>query len=232
MPDQEGDDPLSGPTERGAWSPASAEDAARIKKLVVEQHAFVWRSLLRLGVPRADAEDALQQVFMVTARRIQDITSGSERSFLYGTCLRVASRARRTQLRRREIVGDEACPERIDPQERPDELIDRARARAILDEILAAMPIELRAVFTLFELEQMTMVQISQLVGVPQGTVASRLRRARELFVEHRKRLEARMQSAASSRVSVKRAPSGVLPAAVPTEAEDGLDADAMEKSA
>ena len=77
-------------------------------------------------------------------------------------------------------------------------MLDRARARALLDEILEAMPLELRAVFTLFELEQLTMAQIAPLLGVPQGTVASRLRRAREVFVEHRKRLEARMKSQAA----------------------------------
>ncbi len=177
-----------------AASPLSATQAARIKALVVEHHAFVWRSLVRLGVPRADAEDAVQQVFMVTSRRIDDISQGSDRSFLYGVCLRVASRARRTLARRREVLGDDACPERVDPGTRPDDMIDRARARVLLDEILSTMPLELRSVFTLFELEQMTMIQIAGLLELPQGTVASRLRRARELFVEQRNRIEARLR--------------------------------------
>ena len=128
-------DPLSD-AEPGcslASAPLSATQAARLKALVVEHHAFVWRSLVRLGVPRADAEDAVQQVFMVTSRRIDDISHGSDRSFLYGVCLRVASRARRTLARRREVLGDDACPERIDPGTRPDDMIDRARARVLLD---------------------------------------------------------------------------------------------------
>lgn len=170
-------------------------DAARVRKLVLDHNAFVWRSVVRLGVPRADAEDALQQVFMVAARRINDIQHGAERSFLYGVCLRVASRSRRTHARRREVVGDEAAPERIDTSDRPDELLDRARARALLEDILSTMPIELRSVFTLFELEQMTMSEIAELMAIPAGTVASRLRRARELFAEQRKRIEARMKS-------------------------------------
>lgn len=185
------------PCSASSSAPLSATQASRIKALVVEHHAFVWRSLVRLGVPRADAEDAVQQVFMVTSRRIDDITQGSDRSFLYGVCLRVASRARRTLARRREVLGDDACPERVDPGTRPDDQIDRARARAMLDEILATMPLELRSVFTLFELEQMTMIQIAGMLELPQGTVASRLRRARELFVEHRNRLEARLKSGA-----------------------------------
>lgn len=170
-------------------------DGARVRKLVLDHNAFVWRSVVRLGVPRADAEDALQQVFMVAARRINDIQHGAERSFLYGVCLRVASRSRRTHARRREVVGDDAAPERIDTGDRPDELLDRARARALLEDILGTMPIELRSVFTLFELEQMTMSEIAELMAIPPGTVASRLRRARELFAEQRKRIEARMKS-------------------------------------
>lgn len=176
-------------------------DGARIRRLVLDHNAFVWRSLVRLGVPRADAEDALQQVFMVAARRIDDIQHGAERSFLYGVCLRVASRSRRTHARRREVMGDDAAPERVDTAERPDELLDRARAKALLDEILGAMPMELRSVFTLFELEQLTMSEIAELLGIPQGTVASRLRRARELFSEHRHRIEVRMKSRTALKV-------------------------------
>ncbi|MGC4070580.1 MAG: sigma factor-like helix-turn-helix DNA-binding protein [Polyangiaceae bacterium] len=44
------------------------------------------------------------------------------------------------------------------------------------------MPEELRAVFALYELEEVTMAKIAQLLDIPPGTVASRLRRAREWF--------------------------------------------------
>ena len=107
------------------------------------------------------------------------------------------SRSGRKEEELQLLAGDDACPERVDPGTRPDDQIDRARARAMLDEILATMPLELRSVFTLFELEQMTMIQIAGMLELPQGTVASRLRRARELFVEHRNRLEARLKSGA-----------------------------------
>ncbi len=180
----------------------TAKQAARIKQLVVAHHGFVWRSLVRLGVPRSDAEDALQQVFMVTTRRIDDIRADAERSFLYGVCIRIASRSRRTRDRRREVGEAEYGPERVDPGLRPDEQLDRVEARRLLDGILQAMPIELRAVFTLFELEQLTMVEIAEMTGVPQGTVASRLRRARAIFAEHRSRIEARLANSSGDRIS------------------------------
>ena len=57
--------------------------------------------------------------------------------------------------------------------------------RAQLQRILDLMPIELRAVFVLSEIEELTMAQIATMVGTPPGTVASRLRRARALFSEY-----------------------------------------------
>lgn len=177
--------------------PASAPPAerraapGRLAALVAEQSAFVWRSLVRLGVPHADAEDAVQQVFLVAARRIGDIEYGREAAFLFSTALRVASRARRTQQRRREVLEEEPH-ERVDPAPDPEEMMDRARARAMLNAILDTMPLDLRAVFVLFELEQMTTAAIAAMLELPVGTVASRLRRAREHFQAAVRRLEAR----------------------------------------
>jgi RNA polymerase sigma-70 factor (ECF subfamily) len=53
---------------------------------------------------------------------------------------------------------------------------------------------DLRAVFTLYELEELKMNEIAELLGVPAGTVASRLRRAREHFEAQVARLQARMK--------------------------------------
>jgi RNA polymerase sigma-70 factor (ECF subfamily) len=165
----------------GDARPISGSDPARLRALVTDHFAFVWRSLIRLGVPRADAEDALQQVFLVASRKIGEIAPGRERAFLFGTAFRIASRARRTVQRRREVL-DDAPAEQRDPGPGADELVDRARARAELEAILDDMPIDLRAVFVLFELEQATTAEIAAILDLPPGTVASRLRRAREAF--------------------------------------------------
>jgi RNA polymerase sigma-70 factor (ECF subfamily) len=164
---------------------------ARVRDLVTTHFSFVWRSLVRLGVPRADAEDALQHVFLVASRKVDAIEPGSEKAFLFATALRIASRSRRTQTRRREVFAPEPL-ERADPAAAVDEQLDRARARAELDVILDSMPLELRAVFMLFELEQITMAEIAVVLELPPGTVASRLRRAREHFEAAVKRLAAR----------------------------------------
>ncbi|MEJ7733479.1 MAG: sigma-70 family RNA polymerase sigma factor [Polyangiaceae bacterium] len=169
-----------------AERPATAAD--RKRALVTEHFAFVWRSLVRLGLSHADAEDAMQQVFLVASRRIEDIDAGAERSFLFGTALRIASRARRAQARRREDLGEVGEP--VDHAPGPEELLDRARARALLDEVLDDMAIEVRAVFVLHELEQLTLPEIAELARIPLGTATSRLRRARIQFHAHIKRIE------------------------------------------
>jgi len=182
--------PLSSEDERDL-APLEGADEVRFRAIRDEHFEFVWRSVRRLGVPEADADDAAQQVFIVTARRLGAIRPGSERAFLFATALRVASHARRTARRRGEVAGD--VPDLCDAAPDPEELVDRHRAREMLDEALEALPLDVRAVFILFELEEMTQAQIAALLDLPQGTVASRLRRGREEFQAAIARMKARM---------------------------------------
>jgi RNA polymerase sigma-70 factor (ECF subfamily) len=142
---------------------------------------FVWRLLRRVGLSRPDADDAAQQVFLVASRRLPELQAGRERSFLYGTAVRIAANLRRG-LRRRRESPEEAAPEQLDATEQPDELLERRRARAFLDELLEQLPAELRRVLVLAEIEQLTLASIAELEQIPPGTAASRLRRAREAF--------------------------------------------------
>jgi len=127
------------------------------------------------------ADDAAQQVFVVASRRLDSIQLGSERSFLFGTAMRVASDIRRSAAYRREVAHPDPAAE-LEGGHRPDELVDQLRARVLLDTVLDAMDLELRAVFVLFEVEEMTTTEIAELLEIPHGTVASRLRRARQDF--------------------------------------------------
>ena len=140
-----------------------------------EHAAFIARSLRRLGVPESDVEDAVQEVFLITSRKLDLVEQGSERSFLYGTAMRVASNARRddrrAQARRSDEPLDSARAE-VDPGPSAEDLIDQRQARATLDAVLGTMSVEMRAVFTLFELEEMTTNEIAALLGVPAGTVS------------------------------------------------------------
>lgn len=168
---------------------ALPDDTARdFTALVRTEIEFVWRQLRRLGLSRADADDATQQVFMVASRRREELVAGKERSFLYGTAVRVAANARRALQRRREVAHEsrpEPSPDApISTELHPDALLERRRARALLDELLAELPAELSRVLVLAEVEQLTTAAIAELEGIPAGTAASRLRRARAAFRE------------------------------------------------
>jgi RNA polymerase sigma-70 factor (ECF subfamily) len=174
---------------------ASRANEARLRTLVQEHFDFIWRSLRRLGVPHTDVDDCAQQVFWVAARKLAIITEGSERAFLFSTALRVASDARRSRVRRREVQQEDDAHQTCDAGPRPDEIADQRRARALLDDVLAQMPLDLRTVFVLFELEEMPTQEIATVLDLPTGTVASRLRRAREEFQKLVRRLQARAVS-------------------------------------
>jgi RNA polymerase sigma-70 factor (ECF subfamily) len=123
-----------------------------LKDLVVEHGDFVWRSLRRLGVPEGRADDAVQIVFLAVRTRLADIEPGKERAFLFRVAMNVAAHERRTLARRREeLHGDDLVP--ADPGPLPDEALDQARARRLLDRVLDGMPEALRTVFVLYELE-------------------------------------------------------------------------------
>lgn len=161
----------------------SHDSPDQFSAFVRAEFAWVWRLLRRIGLAPADADDATQQVFLVAARRGGDVRGGSARAFLYGTALRVAANARRS-LRRRQEVPSEAVAELSAHELPPDELVEQRRARALLDALLAKLPPDLRRVLVLAEIEQLTTPQIAELEGVPLGTAASRLRRARAVFFE------------------------------------------------
>ncbi len=163
----------------------------RFRDLVGRHFEFVWRSVRRLGVRAADCDDAAQEVFLVAARRLDDFTLERERAFLFGTCARVASTRRRGSRRHPEEL-DGAPDERARDELSPEELAELARARPLLQEILDGMTLDFRAVFILAEIEELSVREISELLGVPQGTVSSRLRVAREQFRDGVKRLQAR----------------------------------------
>jgi RNA polymerase sigma-70 factor (ECF subfamily) len=159
-----------------------AAEHVRLRRMLDESFDFVWRSLRRFGLSDDRADDAAQQVFIIASRKLDMIRPDSERSFLFGTAMRVASDMRRSAVSRREVAHADPAADLADTSSAPDELVDQRRARETLDRVLDAMDEDLRAVFVLFELEEMPTAEIATLLAIPPGTVASRLRRAREEF--------------------------------------------------
>lgn len=179
----------------------SAGDRPDLEQLVLAHFRFIWRLLRRLGLPSSDADDAAQQVFLIASGKLTLIRAGRERAFLYGCALHLAAKWRRNAARQRQEPSlDDDCPGAAGAPEAADDLLERARARALLDSILEELPEPLRSVFVLYEIEQLSTLEIADVLGVPRGTVASRLRRARVEFEKRAQRATAR-----SSRAPVQR---------------------------
>jgi RNA polymerase sigma-70 factor (ECF subfamily) len=161
--------------------PLGREDEQRFRRMLASHVDFVWRCLRRMGVPPGDCDDAAQQVFLVAAAKLSAIAVGCERAFLFGTATRIAANARRS-LHRRDEAQLLLLQHEAHQHESQEDLSDQLRARAMMDGILREMPDELREVFVLFELEELAVGEVAEILSIPIGTVGSRLRRARDDF--------------------------------------------------
>lgn len=188
----EPDHHISSARPRAVTSPSREQDAERISELMRAHYGGVWRTLRRLGVAEGCAEDFAQEAFMVLSRRLADVRHGSERTFLLSAAVRIAANYRRTWHVRHEVADARLLAEERDPRPSAEQLLDRKRLRQALDELLDGWPEDVRVAFVLFELEGLSMSEISRVTETKLGTVASRLRRARELFQAGAKRLRAR----------------------------------------
>jgi len=164
----------------------------RFRTMFDAHYPFIWRQLRRLGLPEAAVDDAAQDLFIVAARRLSDIQVGSERAFLFGIARRVAADARRSHAARRANVSDE-LDDRPDPAPNPEQALRARQAQALLHEVLEQMADDTREAFVLFELEQLSKSEVAQVLDIPEGTAASRLRRAREEFLAIAQRMKARL---------------------------------------
>ncbi len=139
----------------------------------------VWRVLRRFGLATADADDGLQQVFVIASRRHEDIEPGRERAFLCAVATKVAGRLRQRRQHELAELVEAAAPEATGA---PDEVVERRRLCAQLDTLLAALEPELREVIVLSYCAGLPRREVARALGLPEGTVASRLRRAHALL--------------------------------------------------
>jgi RNA polymerase sigma-70 factor (ECF subfamily) len=148
---------------------------------------YIWRTVMRLGVPPAQADDVVQEVFVVVHRKLGSFEGRSLiRTWLYGIALRVA--------RAHRVRG----PQALEPEElrapdasRPDERAQNAEAARIVRALLDGLDDDQREVFVLAELEQLTAPEIAEALGVKLNTVYSRLRLARAAFAKAAARFRA-----------------------------------------
>jgi RNA polymerase sigma-70 factor (ECF subfamily) len=166
---------------------ARAAAKIRLERMFRSHHELIWRTLRRLGLSADLAADTTQQAYLIAAERLSDIRSGSERAFLFSTAIGLA----RTNFRRSQRCQLQSDMDlHVDPGLRAEQVTNRCSAVELMDRVFAKTDPDLVTVFVLFELEGLSAPEIAQMVDIPVGTVASRLRRARATFRAAARRME------------------------------------------
>lgn len=175
----------------GLAGAADRASSASVGAVFDEHGAYVGRVLRCLGVRDQELPDAIQEVFLVVQRRYHELDGrGKIRSWLYAICIHKALSVRRDAARRRmRESGLEIEPEH---DHTPHDDLERTRRLAQAVEILGGLGDDKRAVFVLYEVEQLPMAEVAEIVEVPLQTAYSRLYAARKEVAEALRRLQAR----------------------------------------
>ncbi len=175
---------------------------------------FVRRVLHCLGVPYADSDDLLQEIFFAVHRKLHEYDARRPfRSWLYGICVRTVSSYRRSapvrhQAKRAYDVLDD-CESHIVGN--PEQNVELRRVCGELEALLIRLDDDKRTVFVLFEIEGLSMTEIAHTVGCPVQTAYSRLHAARRamrvLLSRHRLANEAECRARRLPVVAADRVP-------------------------
>jgi RNA polymerase sigma factor (sigma-70 family) len=195
-------------------------DAQLLARFVAGREEDAFAALVRrhgpmvLGVCRRvlghahDAEDAFQAVFLVLARKAKSVVRREALAgFLYRVAFRTALRARARTARRR------ATERQVDTMPHPPVAPAEAQDwRALLDRELSLLPPKYQAAVVLCDLQGKTRRQAARQLGLSEGTLSSRLARARQLLGRRLARAGVSLPAAALALVWAEEA-SAVVPA-------------------
>jgi RNA polymerase sigma-70 factor (ECF subfamily) len=162
---------------------------------VYQQHfELVWRTLRRYGVPPASIDDAIQDVFLVVHARLSSFEGRSSlRTWTFGIARRIARDHRPSLWGPDEGVAADTLEALPDAGTKsPLAALEALEGARLLESLLADLSPKKRDAFILVQLEQMTVLEASQALGVNSNTVSSRVRSARQELVQALARLEAR----------------------------------------
>ena len=159
------------------------DETPGFRAIYEEHYRTVWRTLRRLRVAESEIVDATQDVFVVVHRRLDEFEGRSQlRTWIIGICRRVASDYRRRPRAQREVITGASEIERLVDTKSAAAVGEQTQRAELARALLDRLPEEQREVFILFELEQLSGEEIAAELGIPVGTVRSRLRRARDAF--------------------------------------------------
>ena len=188
----------------------NGREPAALEVLVRRYAPMVWGVCRRLLVNHQDAEDAFQATFLVLVRKGASIRSRCKvGNWLYGVAYQTARKARATAAKRR--AREQQVTHMPEPAATPD---DRdTDLQPLLDQELSRLPEKYRTVLVLCELGGTALKDAARQLGCAEGTVGSRLTRARTMLA---KRLAGRGLAVTGSTIAALLAQQTVS-ASVPT---------------
>lgn len=168
--------PRRGPAEKDA-----REDRAAFLELYEQFFPLVWRWAARLGVPRCNQDDVVQEVFLTLFGCADEFEGRSSlKSWVFGVTFGVVRNFRRRRSSKPAGDGDVEVDAIAVEGLHPEAAATHGEAISLLQSILDGLDDEKRTVFVMAELEGFSAPEIGQLLGVNSNTVGSRLRHARE----------------------------------------------------
>jgi RNA polymerase sigma-70 factor (ECF subfamily) len=170
-------------------------EEAEFAELVERQSRFVFRVAYAVLLNRADAEDAVQETFLKLYRNRGWRNVENERAFLARVAWRIAVDRRPRQQKALSIDCDlerTAASEQPSADPSPEQTLLLSDQHARIHAMIDALPEELRLPLVLSASDELNSREIGRILGIPEGTVRTRLQRARDLL---RRKLDAKGSS-------------------------------------
>jgi RNA polymerase sigma factor (sigma-70 family) len=184
----------------------SREEAA-LESLVLRHGPMVWGVCRRILRRHHDAEDAFQATFLLLTRKAASISPRDMLgNWLHGVACRTALNCR--ALAARSGARESQASVLPEPQVQPDPM---SELRAVIDEEVGRLPVNYRAVIVLCGLEDRTRTEAAEQLGIPEGTVASRLARAKTMLAKRLAPLGFAQATGAKKGVSLSAAAAAAL---------------------
>ena len=160
---------------------------AEFTALVLRQSRFVFRVAYSVLLNAHDAEDAAQETFLKLYRQGGWLHARNERAFLARVAWRVAVDRRRisaSSIAASVIPSSDAMPviDPPSPSPDPEQALTAANEHAFVHAMIDALPEDLRVPLALSAFEELNSREIGRILSIPEGTVRTRLQRAREVL--------------------------------------------------
>ena len=141
----------------------------------------------RLGGPGVDAEDAAHDVFLQVLQDLHQLRAPAAfPAWIYRIARREIGRHRRKAWLARSLFGwadsDERQIELASQDQGPRDLVERAEAVRMVQDVMLSLSAQHREILVLCDLEGRSSTEVAAMLGIPVGTVKSRRRLARERF--------------------------------------------------